>query len=186
MDRDAVYLPNDEALIPQEDLFALDDDLYSTTAELCKHSPSAPFILGCALIAAAVLIVAIRIVWAIYQDDITAFYLEAGEDAKDGPLAHLFTQGTPVGAGSDAAAAAAAAAAAPTAAGTGSTAEGGHGAAARPGGHAPPPGVDDGMVSDSTTARSLPAGTAGTVGVGAAAERLDGGLRHRGPSGSAT
>mmetsp|Transcript_64108 Transcript_64108/g.178174 ORF Transcript_64108/g.178174 Transcript_64108/m.178174 type:complete len:194 (+) Transcript_64108:85-666(+) len=89
MDSDAVYFPDDEALIPPEDLSAFSEGASAAVAELCAHGPSAAFLLGCALLAAAALIVAIRLAWAIYEDDITAFYLEVADAAGRGPLQHL-------------------------------------------------------------------------------------------------
>merc|ERR1712048_1200406 len=77
----------------------LSEGTSASVAELCAHAPSTIFLFGCALLLAAALIVAIRAAWAIYVEDITAFYVAAGDGAKDGPLssASIASCGTDVG-----------------------------------------------------------------------------------------
>mmetsp|Transcript_72444 Transcript_72444/g.225020 ORF Transcript_72444/g.225020 Transcript_72444/m.225020 type:complete len:116 (+) Transcript_72444:2-349(+) len=89
MDSDAVYLPDDEALVPPEDLSALlAEGTSASVTELCANGPSATLLLGCMLLAAAVLIVAIRLAWHVYAADIAEFYYEAACDGNSplGPL----------------------------------------------------------------------------------------------------
>eukprot|EP00930_Biecheleria_cincta_P106160 TRINITY_DN99442_c0_g1_i1.p2 TRINITY_DN99442_c0_g1~~TRINITY_DN99442_c0_g1_i1.p2 ORF type:complete len:168 (-),score=52.24 TRINITY_DN99442_c0_g1_i1:29-532(-) len=78
MDNDAVYLPDDEALVPAEDLSALlAEGTSASVQELCSQGPSAAVLFGFILLAAAALLVCILTTWTAYADDIADFYREA-------------------------------------------------------------------------------------------------------------
>mmetsp|Transcript_73859 Transcript_73859/g.131052 ORF Transcript_73859/g.131052 Transcript_73859/m.131052 type:complete len:148 (+) Transcript_73859:119-562(+) len=82
MDRDAaVFLPDNE---DQVELEELPDGTSASVAELCAHGPSALQLLGWALVAAAILIVAIQFVWRAYADDIVKFYEECENAQSQG------------------------------------------------------------------------------------------------------
>lgn len=67
-----VYVLDDEELIPQEDLSALYHA--SSIEEFCAQESSAMLVIGCGLLVASLLIVAIRIAWAYYAKSIAEFY----------------------------------------------------------------------------------------------------------------
>ncbi|CAE8583006.1 unnamed protein product [Polarella glacialis] len=78
MDNDPLYLPDDEAFLPNEDLSVLlSEGASASVTELCSHGPSAALLLGCMLLAAAGLLVCIQAAWKAYAPDITEFYKEA-------------------------------------------------------------------------------------------------------------
>jgi len=90
MDSDAIYLPDDEARVPHEDLSALlAEGTSASVAELCANGPSATLLFGCMLLAAAALIAAIRLAWHIYAADIGEFCRQAdctgGDPAATAP-----------------------------------------------------------------------------------------------------
>mmetsp|Transcript_64090 Transcript_64090/g.149246 ORF Transcript_64090/g.149246 Transcript_64090/m.149246 type:complete len:145 (+) Transcript_64090:83-517(+) len=87
METDVVYLPDDEAHVPPEDLSALlAEGTSASVMEFCARGPSAALLLGCMLLAAATLIAAIRFTWHVYAEDIAEFYCEAAGSDGTGPL----------------------------------------------------------------------------------------------------
>mmetsp|Transcript_95953 Transcript_95953/g.309455 ORF Transcript_95953/g.309455 Transcript_95953/m.309455 type:complete len:230 (-) Transcript_95953:13-702(-) len=87
MDDEVTYLPDDEERVPAEDLSALlAEGTQASVSELCANAPSVVLLLGGLLLVIAMLIVAIRIAWAIYAADIENFYREVAADGG-GPLA---------------------------------------------------------------------------------------------------
>eukprot|EP00405_Crypthecodinium_cohnii_P005232 CAMPEP_0194764636 /NCGR_PEP_ID=MMETSP0323_2-20130528/23559_1 /TAXON_ID=2866 ORGANISM="Crypthecodinium cohnii, Strain Seligo" /NCGR_SAMPLE_ID=MMETSP0323_2 /ASSEMBLY_ACC=CAM_ASM_000346 /LENGTH=222 /DNA_ID=CAMNT_0039692325 /DNA_START=87 /DNA_END=752 /DNA_ORIENTATION=+ len=75
MSDEVVYLPDDEDSMPAEDLSAvLAEGTQASVQELCSSAPSAILVLGCLLLVIALLIISIRIAWAIYAADIADFY----------------------------------------------------------------------------------------------------------------
>mmetsp|Transcript_63060 Transcript_63060/g.150270 ORF Transcript_63060/g.150270 Transcript_63060/m.150270 type:complete len:131 (+) Transcript_63060:188-580(+) len=78
MYRETVYVPDDEVRIFAEDLTTLlAEGTTASVAELCARGPSAAFLIGCCLVTASLLIVALRLTWAMYASDIAEFYHEA-------------------------------------------------------------------------------------------------------------